>query len=761
MRKLYLLTLTMLCATFLQAAPRLEAGKRYHIVCQQFTQGCVTDGATAGQNTPVYYQPQATTGDETWWYFTQEDEGVYSIKNAKTGQYVTYDGVRSDSPQLRRYVSMTDRKDGNNSLWQIVRQESGIYVIRSVSHNDHLWDVRVSSYCVGTYSNGGYGSSNQRFYFADEQGHRVAEELPAKTDPLTNATGRITIDGRDLAYAESMGIYLCPLPQKSFGGSVTAKIAYTQKPGCSLLSINGTDVEPDASYTFSDIRGGKTWHFAVTTADGQKTNRAVTFTTLPVVVLQGSFGYDYSEGYIIVNETDKASSGVLNMKAKWRGGITNGDDKHKRNYHVKLVDDEGNKLDKKFFGLREDNSWILESCQVDMLRIRNRTLTDLWNDFAAPPYYIDQEKKAKTGSRGQFVELILNGEYRGIYCMTEAIDRKQMKLMKYDEEKGVVHGQLWKSKNWSYAVFMGHHPDNASYPGTKPRNYSNTSESWDEYYVKYPDFEDYGYTTDWSTLYDAVNFVCTSSNLDFSNHFAEYFDLPVVMDYYILMETILATDNHGKNMYFGVYDKQTDKKITFAVWDLDATCGQRWDDGYYHWNGMRPEQNYATYIINNEHGDYNIFRRLRNTNANDFKMQVRLRYRDLRQSYLNTESILNRFRAYLELFKTGGADLREYGRWSYDSDVAGHALDFDTEMAYLEDWFTRRMNYLDKTRFQISDLPPTGMEYVTQSEPESQRSTGVYTLSGQHVTDDTSEQSLHALPSGIYIVNGEKVAVGR
>ncbi len=761
MRKLNLLILTMLCAVLLQAAPKLEAGKRYHIVCQQFTKGCVTDGATARQNTPVYYLPQVTTGDETWWYFTQEDEDVYSIKNAKTGQYVTYDGVRSDSPQIRRYISMTDRKDGNNSLWQIVRQESGIYVIRNVSHNDHLWDVRVSSYCVGTYSNGGNGNSNQRFYFTDEQGRQVAEDLSVKTDPLSNATGQITIDGRNLAYAESLGIYLCPLPQKSFGGNVTAKIGYTQKQGCSLLSIDGKDVEPEASYTFSDIRAGKTWHFAVTTADGQKTNKAVTFTTLPVVELQGSFNYDYSEGYIIVNETDKASSGVLNMKAKWRGGITNGDNKHKRNSHVKLMDDEGNKLDQKFFGLREDNSWILESCQVDMLRIRNRTVTDLWNDYAAPPYYIDQEKKAKTGSRGQFVELILNGEYRGIYCMTEAIDRKQMKLMKYDEDKGVVHGQLWKSKDWSYAVFMGHYSDNNSYPGTSPRNYSNTSESWDQYYVKYPDFEDYGYTTDWSTLYDAVNFVCTSSNLEFFNHFAEYFDLPVVMDYYILMETILATDNHGKNMYFGVYDKQTDKKITFAVWDLDATCGQRWDDNYYHWNGMRPEQNYATYITNNEHGDYNLFRRLRNTNANDFKMQVRLRYRDLRQSYLNTESILNRFRAYLELFKTGGADLREYGRWSYDSDVAGHALDFDTEMAYLEDWFTRRMNYLDKTRFQISDLPPTGMEYVTQSEPESQRSTGVYTLSGQHVTDDTSEQSLHALPSGIYIVNGEKVAVGR
>ena len=761
MRKLYLLILTMLCAVLLQAAPKLEAGERYHIVCQQFTQGCVTDGATAGQKTPVYYLSLATTEDETWWYFTQEDEGVYSIRNALTGQYVTYDGVRQDSPQLRRYVSMTDKLDGDNSLWQIVMQAGGSYVIRSVSTPDHLWDVRTDSRCVGTYSNRGDGNRNQQFYFTDEQGRRVAESLPEKEDPLSKAAAKLTIDGRELAYAESLNLYLCPLSPKSFGTSLTAKIAYTQKPGCSLLSIGGKTVEPGSSYTFDNVSAGKTWRFSVTTADGRTTNRAVTFTSLPVVELQGSFNDNYQDGYITVGETDKPSSGVMNMVAKWRGGITNGSDKHKRNYHVKLKDEEGNKLDKKFFGLREDNSWILESCQVDMLRIRNRTLTDLWNDFSTPPYYIDQEKKAKTGSRGQFVELILNGEYRGIYCMTEAVDRKQMKLMKYDEDNGITHGQLWKSKDWSYAVFMGHDTNNASYPGTSPRKYNDRSESWESYYVKYPDFEDYGNTTDWSTLYDAVNFVCTSSNLEFFNHFAEYFDLPVVMDYYILMETILATDNHGKNMYFGVYDKQTDKRITFAVWDLDATCGQRWSDSYYHWNGMRPEQNYATYITNNEHGDYNIFRRLRNTDAYDFKMQVRLRYRDLRQSYLSTESILNRFRQYLDLFKTGGADQREYDRWSYDSDVAGLPLDFDVEMAYLEDWFTRRMTYLDKIRFQISDLPPTGIYDVQRSTFNVQRSTGVYTVGGQHVTDDTSEQSLHALPSGIYIVNGEKVAVGR
>jgi hypothetical protein len=232
---------------------------------------------------------------------------------------------------------------------------------------------------------------------------------------------------------------------------------------------------------------------------------------------------------------------------------------------------------------------------------------------------------------------------------------------------------------------------------------------WDQYQVKYPDFEDYGYQTNWETLYDAVDFVCHSTDNEFSQHVGEYFDLPVVIDYYILMETILATDNHGKNMFFAVYDKQTDKKITFAVWDMDATSGQRWSDQYYHWIGMRPEQDYAQYISTQEHGDYNLFKRLRDTNPGDFNMQVRLRYRDLRNSYLATESILQRFRTYLQRFKVCGAAQREYNRWSGDTDIDRRNLDFDNEMEYLTDWFTRRMKYLDTQRFDIASLPS---EYV-------------------------------------------------
>ena len=924
MKKLLLL-LSVAVSLGAWADPDFSANKKYHIVCVQFSSGCVTDGATAGQSTPLYHLPEAVSNEETYWLFTDEGDGYYSIRNSRTGQYVTYDGVRMDTPELRRYVSMTDGKDGLNSLWTLVMHSEGVYAIRNAEHPDHLWDVRVDSYCVGTYSRTDSPNQNQRFMFFDENGNQVTEkqEVPVVTDdifnvsswfeataespdgwtfegtawndpgfgnyrngaasivspflerwngseygplpdnalkqtlynlpagkyqlaadiiavqqssswwgiseeegynvflfandetieagtrnekprhyvvdftlgtnmaltlgvriretnanwvatdnfalyflgtkeeliagekakikaelqyyfieeeldkliadcnddfvalenlrhsadilpsidPIANGLKDFTMDGQALAWVESLDLYLASIPEEHFGNDYTAVIDYEAREGWDSMKINGTVIEPGDSYTFSKISAGKTFSFYIRKSDGSLSiTKKVTFTALPVVKIYGSFNNDYSDGSIQVLEPNIGyAAELLNMKAKWRGGITNGNGKHKRNYHVKLKDAMGNKLETKFFDLRNDNSWILESCQVDMSRVRNRVLTDLWNDYSTPPYYKDLEKKAKTGTRGQFVELILNDEYRGIYCMTENMDRKQMQLKKIEEAteedpEAVTHGQLWKSKDWSYAVFMG--PNRGDY---QPAKYLTTpneyDDMWDKYEVKYPDFEDYGKVTDWSTLYNAVDFVCHSTDDDFRAHFAEYFDLPLVIDYYILMETILSTDNHGKNMFFAVYDKQVDKKITFGVWDMDATCGQRWSDQYYHWDGMSPEQDYATYIWNNEHGDYNLFKRLRDTDTDDFNMRVRLRYRDLRKNFLATENILNRFSTYLNRFKLCGAAKREYNKWNGDSDINGLNLNFDTEMEYLTDWFTRRMDYLDTTRFDIASLP--------------------------------------------------------
>lgn len=972
----YLLTtvLTLLLSISTWGA-NIKSGSQYKIVCRQFTQGCVTDGATAGQPTPLYYLPQANNNTENYWILTveNEEEGFYSIRNAKTNQYITYDGVREDASQTgmtRRYISMTDEMETESfySLWRIIPQGDGIYAIRCAGSYLQAWDVRVDSYVVGTYSKneGASFANNQLFMFYDRDGKQVndnpeeeetginvsswfkdntesmdgwnatggwfqntgaggshynyndgatlvqpfvetwqesaygplsdcsltqilralpagnytlqadmmavrqaysnhwgsqenepatgvvlfanqsyvnvatgndppqrfkldftlstqgdvelgvrvtntnanwiaidnvvlyfngtndellqgeidkvkaelsdyysdaeieqmiadcngdfyqleqlrksTEFLPA-IDPLSRALQQLTFDGHAPIYVESLDLYLCSIPLDNFGRDYTATISYTPKEGSTNLRINNREIAAGSQYTFTNVSANKTYTLETSKADNTVIRKYVTFTSLPVVRLYGSFSNEYSEGSISVDEPDKAAAQMLSMKAKWRGGITNGNGKHKRNYHVKLKDANGDKLEQKFFGLRNDNSWILESCQVDMSRIRNRVLTDLWNDYSTPPYYINKEPKAMTGSRGNFVELVLNGEYRGIYCMTENVDRKQMKLKKYDETTGETHGMLWKSKEWSYATMMGTRPDGGYYPKDYLSDPSEYSESWDQYYVKYPDIDDVT-TTQWSPLYSTVNFVCTADDNIFRHYISSYIDLPLFIDYYILMETILASDNHGKNMFFAIYDTKTSNKLTFAVWDMDATCGQRWSDQYYHDNYlMSPERDYSEYISTEEHGDYNLFKRLRDTDADNFNMRVRMRYRDLRANHLATESILQRFRTYLDEFKACGAAQREYNKWNGDSDIAGHSLDFDNEMEYITDWFTRRMNYLDTQRFDIASLP-TDIDVLQNADARNQK---VYSLSGMLM--GTMEQ-WDDMPAGVYLVGGKKV----
>ena len=114
--------------------------------------------------------------------------------------------------------------------------------------------------------------------------------------------------------------------------------------------------------------------------------------------------------------------------------------------------------------------------------------------------------------------------------MTENVDRKQMKLKKYDETTGETHGMLWKSKEWSYATMMGTRPNGNYYPKDYLSDPSEYSESWDQYYVKYPDIDDVT-TTEWSPLYSTVNFVCTADDNIFRHYISSYIDLPLFIDY--------------------------------------------------------------------------------------------------------------------------------------------------------------------------------------------------------------------------------------
>jgi hypothetical protein len=192
----------------------------------------------------------------------------------------------------------------------------------------------------------------------------------------------------------------------------------------------------------------------------------------------------------------------MKAKIKWRGGSTNGKNKHKRNYTIKFLNHNDKKQKRQFFGLRTHNQWILNAGQVDLSRCRNQIGHELWNDMARKPYYIDQAPDALTSVRGQFVEVFLNDEYRGIYSLTENIDQEQTQVVEHDEDNNIFHGHLWKSDSW----------DGTSMYDIK--DYDNTQEVYRGFETKYPDFEDVN-PTDYSILYNAINFALNSTDAEF------------------------------------------------------------------------------------------------------------------------------------------------------------------------------------------------------------------------------------------------------
>ena len=476
-------------------------------------------------------------------------------------------------------------------------------------------------------------------------------------------------------------IWLCSVPQSFFGDDFAATVTYGDDI-IAGLTIDGVEVPSGGNFVFAAIEGGK--QYAVTAQMGDSVfEGGITFTWLPVVELSGTFGKEYSQGYVTVSEPDSAFAEPMFAKLKWRGGTTNYDDRHKRNYHIKFLHEEDTTKDNhRFFGLRNDNSWILDAGQVDFLRVRNRINSDLWLDMARKPWYADSVSNVRNGSRGQMVEVLLNGEYVGIYNMCEPIDRKQLKLKRYEldsRNRAIIHGVLWKADGWSTTV-------NMSNPIGSP-----IITLWNGFEIKYPDYEEVR-TYHWRSLTDAVWFANRAdTQYAIRDSMGYYFDLPVMQDYYIFIVALQALDNECCNIYYGCYDFRTNSRLTMVPWDLDITLGQNYSPDVDLPDMVSPERYPARWISHVPMCDMLEMKWYYN--------EVLARYRELRQNQLNTDSLVNRFRTAITELELSGAAAREESRWSGDSDIAGKELNLSSEMDYVEDWIRRRMAYLDEYVF--------------------------------------------------------------
>ena len=558
-----------------------------------------------------------------------------------------------------------------------------------------------------------YTAVNQRDYMAIIR-RLLVLILMALTNLMT-LMAQPMVDGVTPFIDTSTGRSLLSIDKYLWGKDYTAYITSNENTK-QTVTINGETVD-ETLYTFCNVDAGSSYCIC-TQAQGDIMTQELSFTFLPIMHVEGDFGYDYCDATVTLQNPGEIPV-VMNAMIKWRGGTTNASWKNKRNYKIKFIDAKGEKKEYRFFGLRKDNVWILDAGQVDLSRIRNRAAADLWNDFASKPYYIDEEQEAMSASRGELVELFVNNRYQGVFNMCEPIDRKQMKLMKFNSQDGTIHGGLWKSTGWGHATFWD-----------KPEEYDNTSGKWNVFEVKYPDVDDLC-PTDYSTLYNAIDFVCSSTDEEYAAHVDEYFDIPVMIDYYIFCNILNAFDICGKNIYWAVYDKAASKKLTPAMWDLDCTVGQNYTNNPLRPDYVSPESDilYPTRIIY----------RLVELDVDDFNSRVAERYSSLRSEVLSVDSLVNRYADLIHKLMDSGAGSREEQRWSNDSDISGLTLNLQGELEYIAEWIATRCKYLDSYWSETTSIVKQRVDAVPKY---------VVNIYGQPVDDNYK---------GIVIINGRKV----
>ena len=292
--------------------------------------------------------------------------------------------------------------------------------------------------------------------------------------------------------------------------------------------------------------------------------------------------------------------------------------------------------------------------------------------------------------------------------MCEPVDRKQMQLKKFNSTTGEIHGGLWKSEGWEDTSFW-----------TLTSIYDNTEPRWADFQLEYPDLDDLS-PSDYSTLYNAIDFVVNCEDHEFADQIDEYIDVPVFIDYYIFVNLLNAFDLVGKNIFWAVYDKQANKKLTMALWDLDTTVGQNYND-------LPPHTDMTAYDAF-PMTPLKIGWQMVSINPDNFNQKVHDRYFGLRKNIFSTDSLVNRYHSYYEKVKYCGAADREERRWSGDSDIANLTLDFDQEIDYIEDWLRHRLDVLD----EFFNNPRTGIDNITMQPLDNEI---LYTPIGLKVND--------------------------
>ncbi|MBR5486268.1 MAG: CotH kinase family protein [Oscillospiraceae bacterium] len=327
--------------------------------------------------------------------------------------------------------------------------------------------------------------------------------------------------------------------------------------------------------------------------EGQNFQRVyVVISTLPVINLNGvETDRKDDEGRAIISGEFSICSGYdpstesftfNKSNAEWhiRGATAAMYGKKPLKVALKNKNGENNNLN--LLGMGEDDDWILNPLSLEDTKIREKLAIELWNSLEK-----STEHNLKM-SNSEYVEVVINGEYHGLYMLQRRIDEKYLNLNK-DRDILIKGKQIWKEKDVI-----------------------------DTYEVVYSPIE---YTKAIEILDDALNNK-NGSRMNINN----FIDVNLLLNY------CSSGDNCGnKNMYYLLRSIDEGYELYLVPWDTDMSFGIAWIEEYGY-NDYNYEKSMNRSVLRQE---YKNMKKI----YPELDIMMAQRWKELRDEVYTTENI--------------------------------------------------------------------------------------------------------------------------
>ncbi len=359
-------------------------------------------------------------------------------------------------------------------------------------------------------------------------------------------------------------------------------------------------------------------------------------------------------------------------------------------YRFETWDINGNSINVPLLGMPSENDWCLLATYNDKSFCRNILANNLF------------ESMGHYAPRSVFVEVMLNGEYQGIYQLCETIKRDDNRVdiakLEPTETTGrdLTGGYILKTDYWdaNNSWLLSYSP--IDHPGFQIHlvyNYPAPD-------VIVPQQKTYiqGFIYDMETALYGPNFT------DTVNGYSKYMSTRSFMDYFFVNELARNTDGFKKSCYF--YKEKDDsagnigKLKAGPVWDFDWAWKNIWDCSIFQ---ATDGSGWSHHINDCSPDIYGTGWYIRMFQDSAFADEVNCRWQELRGTILDTAYLFH----YIDSVSTwmNESQQRHYAYWGHmgaatgTPEVDAPRQSYQEEIDALKAWIVLRLDWMDANMF--------------------------------------------------------------